>query len=228
MSVKGGPNTVTSGLVLELDAGNTKSYPGTGTTWFDKSGFANNGTLVNGVGYTSSFNGSLVFDGGDDYVLTSNFTTYSGSQGTLCAWTYPNPGNSNTYVIAIGELGQTGKSRAIGTYQGKWWLVGYGATNEDWLTDFAITSNQWSYVTYTWDNTTNIGISVNGVFANTTRSGLNPVAGTQLRVGSPSWTNLGSYGFWNGRIPIAQVYNRALSQAEILQNYNATKTRFGL
>jgi hypothetical protein len=45
MSVKGGPNTVTSGLVLELDAGNIKSYQSGSTTWFDKSGFANNGTL---------------------------------------------------------------------------------------------------------------------------------------------------------------------------------------
>ncbi len=48
MSVKGGPNIVTSGMLLEFDAANTKSYPGSGATWFDKSGFANNGTLING------------------------------------------------------------------------------------------------------------------------------------------------------------------------------------
>ena len=86
MSVKGGPNTVTSGLVLELDAGNIKSYQSGSTTWFDKSGFANNGTLVNGVGYTSSFNGSLVFDGVDDYVNLGNNSifNFSGSVSFTC------------------------------------------------------------------------------------------------------------------------------------------------
>ena len=221
------PPIITNGLVLNLDAGFTPSYPTTGTTWYDVSSSGNNGTLTNGPTFNSGDGGSIVFDGVDDYVLVSNFTTYSGSQGTLCAWTYPNP-IGNTYVIAIGELGQTGRSRAIGTYNNKWWLVGYGSANEDWLTDFTTTPNQWAYVTYTWDNTTNIGVSVNGNFANTTRSGLNPVQGTQLRVGAPAWTNLGTYGFWNGRIPVAQVYNRALTQAEITQNYNATKSRFGL
>jgi hypothetical protein len=59
-----GPNVVSQGLVLALDAGNSKSYPGSGTTWSDLSGNGNNGTLVNGVGYNSSNLGSLVFDGG--------------------------------------------------------------------------------------------------------------------------------------------------------------------
>jgi hypothetical protein len=228
MSAFGGPNIITDGLVLNLDAGNSKSYPGSGTTWFDKSGFGNDATLFNGPTFNTGNGGSIVFDGSDDYILVSNFTTYSGSQGTLCSWVYPNSGNNNNYVIALGEVGQTGKSRAIGTLSNRWWLVGYGSSNEDWLTDFPLVNNQWTYVTYTWTNTTNIGISVNGVFANTTRTGLVSVEGTQLRVGSPSWTNLGSYGFWNGKIPIAQVYSRALSASEVLQNYNATKGRFGL
>ena len=63
MSVKGGPNTVTSGLVLELDAGNIKSYPGSGTTWYDKSGNANNGTLTNRSATNPSWTGSyFTFD----------------------------------------------------------------------------------------------------------------------------------------------------------------------
>jgi hypothetical protein len=219
---------VTDGLVLNLDAGFTPSYPRSGTTWSDVSLSGNNGTLTNGPTFNSDNGGSIVFDGSNDYVIVSNLTSYNGNQGTLCSWVYPNSGNNNDYVIALGEVGQTGKSRAIGTYSNRWWLVGYGSSNEDWLTNFTTTANQWAYVTYTWDNTTNIGISVNGVFDSTTRSGLNPVAGTQLRVGAPAWTNLGTYGFWNGRIPVAQVYNRALSADEILQNYNAQKGRFGL
>jgi hypothetical protein len=63
-----GPNIVTDGLVLYLDAANQKSYPGTGTTWNDLSGNGNNGTLVNGPTFNSDNNGSIVFDGVDDYV----------------------------------------------------------------------------------------------------------------------------------------------------------------
>jgi hypothetical protein len=75
MSVFSGPNVVTDGLVLCIDAANPKSYPGSGTTWFDVSGNRNNGTLVNGVGYTSANSGSMVFDGVNDYVThTSNLT----------------------------------------------------------------------------------------------------------------------------------------------------------
>ena len=58
---------VKDGLVLDLDAGNPLSYPGTGTTWTDLSGNNNNGTLINGVGYNSDNGGSLVFDGVDDH-----------------------------------------------------------------------------------------------------------------------------------------------------------------
>lgn len=63
-----GPNIVTDGLVLYLDAANTKSYPGSGTTWNDLSGNGNNGTLINGYIFNSIGNGNLVFDGSNDYV----------------------------------------------------------------------------------------------------------------------------------------------------------------
>ena len=71
MAVKGGPNTVTSGLVLELDAGNIKSYQSGSTTWFDKSGNAYNGTLINGPTFNTGSLGNIVFDGVDDYVLAN-------------------------------------------------------------------------------------------------------------------------------------------------------------
>ena len=68
MSINYNPRIVTDGLVLLLDAGNTKSYPGTGTTWTDISRNGNNGTLTNGPTFDSANGGSLVFDGVDDYV----------------------------------------------------------------------------------------------------------------------------------------------------------------
>jgi hypothetical protein len=63
-----GPNAITSVLVLSLDAGNTKSYPGTGTTWFDKSGYGTNGTLTNGPTFSSANGGVIVLDGVNDRV----------------------------------------------------------------------------------------------------------------------------------------------------------------
>jgi hypothetical protein len=67
MALSHSPSIVTDGLVLCLDAGNPKSYPGSGTTWTDLSGNGNNGTLVNGVGYSGDNLGSLSFDGVNDY-----------------------------------------------------------------------------------------------------------------------------------------------------------------
>ena len=68
MAIFGGPNVIDNGLVLSLDAGNVKSYPGSGTIWYDKSGNNNNGTLTNGPTFSG---GSIVFDGVDDYVDTT-------------------------------------------------------------------------------------------------------------------------------------------------------------
>lgn len=74
-----------NGLVLCLDAGNTKSYPGSGTTWTDLSGRGNTGTLTNGPTYSSANGGSIVFDGTNDYVST-NYTQTSVTGYTIDVW----------------------------------------------------------------------------------------------------------------------------------------------
>ena len=77
MSGNVAPKISTNGLILYLDAGNTKSYPGTGTTWVDISQSGNNGTLINSPTFNSSNGGGIVFDGVDDYVTQSNITSNS-------------------------------------------------------------------------------------------------------------------------------------------------------
>jgi len=91
-----GPKIVTSGLVLALDAGNTKSYPGSGTVWTDLSGNGNTGTLTNGPTFNSSNGGSIVFDGVDDFVNIP-YNTYwntnvfgTATNFTLECWHKPN------------------------------------------------------------------------------------------------------------------------------------------
>jgi hypothetical protein len=89
MGVFAGPEIAESGLVLALDAGNLKSYPGSGTTWTDLSGNGNTGTLVNGVGYVGTNGGSLSFDGVDDDITITSYqlsTSDSSAPYTLSAW----------------------------------------------------------------------------------------------------------------------------------------------
>ena len=85
MALAHSPSTVMNGLVLCLDAANSKSYPGSGDTWFDLSGRGNNGTLVNGVGYDSGNGGSFSLDGVDDYssVPSTNGLDLSGTSTSL-------------------------------------------------------------------------------------------------------------------------------------------------
>ena len=89
MSVSYNSSIVTNGLVLCLDAGNPRSYPGSGTAWYDVSGNNKTGTLVNGPSYNSSNGGSFVFDGVDDYVNVNNFNVSHGTSNfTYSCWAY--------------------------------------------------------------------------------------------------------------------------------------------
>jgi hypothetical protein len=80
------PNIVTDGLVLYLDAANTKSYVSGSTTWNDMSGFSNNGTLVNGPTFNSANGGSIVFDGVNDYVDCNSTIVNLNSSFTFASW----------------------------------------------------------------------------------------------------------------------------------------------
>ncbi len=87
-----GPNIITNGLILELDAANRKSYPGSGTTWTDLSGNGNTGTLTNGPTFSSANGGSIVFDGVDDYVNCGNASSLNFERTnsfSFCFWIYP-------------------------------------------------------------------------------------------------------------------------------------------
>ena len=85
MATFDGPKITTSGLILSLDAADKTSYPGSGTSWKDLSGNDNNGTLTNGPTFSAANRGNIVFDGVDDYVVTSNFTP-NVTNKTLSGW----------------------------------------------------------------------------------------------------------------------------------------------
>jgi hypothetical protein len=221
MSVKGGPNTVTSGLVLELDAGNIKSYQSGSTTWFDRSGYANNGTLINGPTFNTGSGGSIVFDGVDDYVnIPSNtnipvansqysinvwFSATSFGAGGLVGWGAYNSSNAVT-ALRFNSNG----------FRHYWW-------GNDLDVALSMSTNTWYNVIAQYNGTTRQIFLNAQVVGQDTPAGHNVPYATNLTVGV---TNTSEY--LNARIGVAQIYNRALSADEVLQNYNAVKSRFGL
>lgn len=214
------PNIVTNGLMLYLDAGNPASYPGTGTTWTDLSGNGNNGTLQNGVGFSSLNSGSLTFDGVNDWVST-NYNGVTGQTArTVSVWFYPNILQSRNL------LGWGTQSN----FQ-MWDILPFGANvgvhiyNSGSEAGTAYSAATWQQITFTYTHPT-IRSYMNAVYKNQyTNNGINTGSNEKFNIGRGIYTN---YAHFNGRIAQVLVYNRELSQQEIQQNFDAVKGRFGL
>ena len=228
------PNIITDGLVLYLDAANTKSYISGSTTWNDISRGGNNGVLTNNPTYNPLNGGNIVFDGIDDYIQINNSSILNPTQKiTLCAWSKYNGIYSGFYAPIIF------KKNTSSSYFEQYQLVyltngtvqvalGNGSTNQYATSPLSYT-NQLINVVGTIDTPNNIiKIYVNGDLKATTSiiyptmiTSTNPViVGGNAQSGFP--------GYMGGNIYNASIYNRVLSSEEILQNYNTTKSRFGL
>jgi len=228
MSVAGGPNLIKNGLVLELDAGNIKSYQSGSTTWFDKSGNANNGTLTNGPTFNTGSLGSIVFDGVNDYIGINGIQTPSFS---ISAWI--NRAEINKFHGIMGRAGSIWGNasyafRVINTNQLNIVLSYDGATGlVETQTVATLLANTWYHVTATFIKP-NVVLYINGTSSATNTFNYDLFNSTSNSI-------IGGYTYGNGldylmkgNISNIQFYNRALSASEVLQNYNATKGRFGL
>jgi hypothetical protein len=227
MSYANGPKIVTDGLVLCLDAGNSKSYGGSGTVWNDLSGNNNNGTLTNGPTFDSNNRGNIVFDGVNDFVQLS--TTITLNTGTFIVWLKRN-GNQGQYDgIMISRGGSGGNvtginlqaSNQIGYHwndnSNTWsWQNGLVAPDSNWCMA-AISVSATSATAYLCKND---GIS----FANNNVSH-SSTAMANIQIGQD---NFSGTRFYAGNISQTYIYNRSLSSQEIEQNFNATKGRFNL
>lgn len=244
---------VQSGLVLNLDAGVSSSYPGTGTTWTDLSS-ASNGTLTNGPTYSSANGGSISFDGSNDYCEITSRNTNLEFQPTQAfsafCWIY-NP----TYVSATAIFANM---QASPTYPG--WDMWFNSNSEiamhlisSWDTNaikigisfnYAAHVNKWVNIGYTYngscpsnptDSLNSVNFYINSSLSSTgkqnlTADGFNSTNETitynpnqRFRVASRWDSSLALM-----TISSLQVYNRALSAAEISQNFNALRGRFGI
>jgi len=226
MATYGGSNVVTDGLVLALDAANTKSYPGSGTIWRDMSGNGNNGTLTNGPTFNSANGGSIVFDGVDDYANIPIPLAISYSTVTIEGFIKWNSFNGGMFLgFTTYDVWTSGNT--LGYNNGLSNVIGINAAT---VTSLGLLGN---YKQYTFIMNSSGLLSTNKIYINGALQSISAVVGadgnipglaTNLRLAS--WNNDGFYG--NIQYGNLNIYNRALSDQEILQNYNAQKSRFGL
>ena len=235
-------NIVTQGLVLDLDAAKRDSYVGTGTAWNDISGNRNNGVLTNGPTFNSANGGSIVFDGTNDYVgcgtdLPSSLT--SNPNFTISGWFKLNSNFNNGATWAFGLV--SGNPNNINSFCSVQNEISISLANVCIFGTGQFYDSTWKYVVWTKTSgvfsRNNISIYINGTtytggslinrFGNETTTP-NILTGNSFAIGksnssSNSMTQLSSIFCSN-----FTCYSRALSSTEILQNYNATKGRFGL
>jgi hypothetical protein len=227
MALSYSPRIVTDGLVLCLDAADKNSYPGTGTTWSDVSGNDNNGTLTNGPTFNSENGGSIVFDGSNDYVngVHNSQLDITGNLSVEC-W-FRVTANRSDYVRVFGKGNSTNRTYGLWYLQGSSGQFLYqkinGANTMNVLHSATVALNTWYHIMGTTNSNLHT-LYINSI----------PVLSTTQTITGPSLTDPYTLGYGNvhtyhiGNISNCRLYNRALTATEIQQNYNATKSRYGL
>jgi hypothetical protein len=215
-----GPNVVTDGLVLALDAANTTSYVSGSTTWQDLSGNDNSGSLVSGPAFSTDVGGNIVFNGSNK---RATLTTPFGKSGFTSVSIWYNRIESvsstswrtlfATATTNIHHLISQNTTRVLGIWDGSFKSFGYTPPIDEKFHNYTVI----------YQSATDATLYVDGIFFSTISTILNLETSPIGSIGN--WTS-GTY--WAGSIATSQIYNRALSASEIQQNYNATKTRFGL
>ena len=223
-------NIVTNGLIMNLDAGNLVSYGGTGTLLKDLTNTTTGGTLTNGPTYTTSNGGSISLDGSDDYVFIAGpnsgpLNTIGTGNFTINVWA-SNTGSAN-YRWFLSNWLTTGMHMGMNASSQ---FGGYFGDNDELRTDYSIPSDgSWHFYTATRTSGT-IKYFVDGIertiiLGNPTNKTNSLSSGTDTKIGTRGDATSQQ---WLGNVAIEQIYNRALSQSEIIQNFNAHKSRYGL
>jgi hypothetical protein len=215
------PRIVTDGLVLLLDAANTKSYPGSGTTWFDKSGNNRNATFIDNPTIS---NNTFNLDGVSDGAEIPSFPGIWDGSVTMEGWFFFN--ESNTRDVLCGTFDSTLDINFERHTSDR--LRIYWNADDNYSSDNAAPANTWLHIILIRNKeNSKLLYYVNGSLnTETSKSVIDYTTVETLRIGrdtrSADTTNM------NGKIGLIKIYNRSLSAAEVLQNYNATKGRFGL
>jgi hypothetical protein len=212
---------VSSGLTMQLDAGDSSSYPGSGSTWYDIAGTQDNITLVNSPTYTSGTPAYFTFNGTTQRGTGSAANVVPSTAYTKSVWFYLNAIADNNLVSS-----STG---------GHFMFFGAGTTtmycgHANWpsytvfpsATTFSL--NTWYNATLTFNTTDGMVLYINGAQDSTYTANKSAHGGN----GSTNIATFGGGNLLNGRIAKVYTYNRALSSSEVLINYNSDKAQFGL
>jgi hypothetical protein len=226
-TAEGSGNIVTNGLVLYLDAANPKSYLSGSTIWNDLSYGVNNGTLVNGPTFNSANGGSIVFDGSNDYV--DFYAPNLGTTTTVEMWCKP-LSLTNGMFFGWRTYDVWASGGIVGFNTGVNDIYGMSSTT---VTNLGLLNN-WKH--YVFEMRSDVSYTNNKIYINAENQILSQQRGSELAINRNFNNGLGRIGSWiiNANFFMSmncasfKVYNRALTTSEILQNFNATKGRFGL
>ena len=239
--VVGPPALVTEGLVLNLDAGNLSSYPGTGTKWTDLSGKGNHGTLYNSVTYNSSNQGSLVFNGYENgqrpnpYVLLPTNTDFDFGSGDFAVemWIYMRSTNDHPNFLSINVDAATNYAAIRLSYYLGNLGVAHSNNNSTWLSGpgsgTSFTLNAWKHIVLSRISG-QATLYLDGI-SKLTYSLPASLMSNKLNVIGTITPNFGDPGYFNlsGNIAITRIYNgRGLTSTEVSTHFDLLKTRFGL
>jgi len=235
-TLNGGPgNIVTNGLVLYLDAANYQSYVSGSTTWRDLSSSNLSGSLINGPTFNSGNAGSIVFDGTNDYTMIPYTSLLTPTLLSCNVWAYSNNWSSNT-----------GNQKIFSKTQVGGYALGCAVFTGNSLEFIMYIDGNYRYATYPlssigvgWNNFQGtfdgryVKLYINGVLVNTYDNTSTSIiaysdSNNFIVAAEPGSGASIDGNYFNGRIATTQIYNRALTASEVLQNYNATKRRFGL
>ena len=234
MGISAGPSGISDGLVFQLDAANLRSYSGSGNT---ANGLVSGigGTLVNGVGFTSDNSGSFIFDGTNDQIIVASDVLDIGlSDFTIKVWFKTNSSANGSFIANQVSNGWNGFNYWISNGQ-IYCVVDWGNSQQYGaiITTATYNDNTWKEAVFVMNGSTvsNWKIYINGSLVNKslafesqpTLSGLGISNNVPLTIGTREFG-----GFYNGNISQVQIYNRALSATEVMQNFNAMRERYNI
>lgn len=224
------PKIVTDSLVFCIDAGNPKSYIGSGTAWVDLSG--NQSTCVSSGGpvFGTDGKGSFLFDAADDMFISPENSVFNTQTPSVEVWIKTNATTQNGFFFEKGNVNSQYSLFQEGGYiqWRQYFSSGQGLTNLSTVTSNYISTSNWAHVVGTFTSGTR-RLYINGVLVNSdSQSGTINTNANGISIGVFGGYNGARGYYYNGRIGSVRVYNRVLTQEEVLQNYNVSKTRFGI
>jgi len=217
---------ITSGLVLNYDVAQLRSYPKTGTVLTDLSGNNYTGSLLNGVAFDNTYGGNLIFDNVNDYATMPNLSL--NYPLNISFWAKEVTGNVAGPHVTFSDPTQVGKSIGLGFAVNTSSVVRISYYDTTYNQATASASVNTIYNISGNFTSTGFDLYVNGVYKSTLSGAKNKVWTDTSNSYNICRLNRTGTIYYGGSLYQVQIYNRALSATEILQNFNANKKRYGL